>query len=330
MSWDSLTRIDLGRYRVLYAAAMLLMLPSFTWLADYPDALYQPPPGPFRLLDGFPAGWVLAGLGLLVAVSMGCLLAGTWVRAASWAATVSMLVGHGLSYSLGKIDHNLLVVVTPVVMLAAGWAPGSLTRPWVLRLWAFTIGTAMLTAGLSKLFGGWLDPSSHAVQGYVFQQVYAFDLTQWLGRPMTHVAAAWVWEPMDWAAVVLECSVVILAVLGLRWFRLGIALLALFHLGVMLMLNISFAGSVIVYAAFIPWGSLRVTGIRPTAPVGVTGGILAWLLVERFGNAAELVRPALLIGGAAVGMWWLVHSVSGVVAAQSSRVEGGAEFHHVG
>lgn len=311
MSWDSISQADLARYRAIYAAVTLLMLPSFTWLAGYPDALYRPPAGPFRLVDGFPPAWVLAGLGLLVAVAMGCLLAGAWVRIASLVATVAMIAGFGFSYSLGKIDHNLLVVVTPVVMLAAGWAPGSVVRPWVLRFWAFTIGVAMLTAGLAKLGGGWLDPTTHAVQGYTFQQVYSFDLTGWLGAAMTHVTAPWLWEPMDWAAVLLECSLIVLSVLGLRWFRVGLALLAVFHVGVMLMMNIPFAGSVIVYAGFVSWGRLRLPPIQLPASVGLVAGGVAWVVSEMVGNAATVTRPVILFGGAVVGIGYVAAQLVG-------------------
>lgn len=314
-----ISHTDLTRFRIVYAVFGLLTLPSFTWVGDYPDSLYRPPPGPFRLLEGFPPAPVLAGLGLVLAIALSCLLVGVRVPVASCVVTLTMITGFGFTYSLGKIDHNLLVALTPSAMAAAGWSPGGSVRRWVLRLWAFTIGVGMLTAGIAKLTAGWLDPTTHAVQGFTFQQVYSFDLTGWLGAAITHVSSPWFWEPMDWAAVLLECSVVVLALLGLRWLRLGLAFLALFHLGVMLMMNIAFAGSIVVYAAFVPWSRLHVRPVRVPASGWVAVGLAlaVWQFVEQVGNADGLVGTLVVFTGAMIGLWYMGHRLSGRPGSQT-------------
>lgn len=321
------TSVDLARFRVVFAVVMLLSLPTYSWLDGVPDALHRPPAGVAALFPGFPPLAVLHVLDAALALSLAALAFGVRVTLASWTASLTMLLGSGLAFSLGKIDHNILLVLTPAVLSLAGWAPGARPRPQILRLWAFAVGTAMLTAGLAKLSGGWLDPGTHAVQGYVFQQVYAYDLTDWLGSSVTALDPSWIWEPMDWAAVVVECGLIVCAVWSLRAFRVGLAALSLFHLGVLLLMNIAFVGNLLAYAAFVQWSAARwptptlSAGRRTAATVAV--GLTAWGLVELAGNAAELVGPVVLFVAAALGAWYLIHQVRSIVTrtSRSARAE---------
>src|SRR5690625_5725460 len=43
---------------------------------------------------------------------------------------------------------------------------------WPLTLLALLIGFMMFTAGVPKILGGWLDPSTQAVQGHLFNQYF--------------------------------------------------------------------------------------------------------------------------------------------------------------
>src|SRR5687768_18063707 len=110
--------------------------------------MYAPPPGPMQLFGGFPDAWVLHALELVLAAVFVALLVGYRVGLTSVTATVTMVLGYGFAYSLGKIDHNVLFILTPVVLAAAGWCGRGTVRPVVLRLWAFAIGLALLSAGL--------------------------------------------------------------------------------------------------------------------------------------------------------------------------------------
>jgi hypothetical protein len=312
--------VDLARFRQLYAVYGLLCLPSFAWVADYPDSLFAPPVGPLGLFDGFPSAWVLYGLEIAVAVCFAALLIGVRVAVASVAATVLMVVGYGLTYSLGKIDHNILFVLTPGMLAIAGWSGRRPVSQLAMRLWAFMVALAMLSAGLSKAEAGWLDPSTQAVRGSLagFRHVadrsgpladHALGLPDW----------SWLWEPMDIAAVTLECGLV-LVVFSWIWFRRALALLCVFHLSVALMFGIVFAVNVLAYGAFVRWGRVtRWPSVAAPAWVVPALGVGIW-------GVARVVHPEpivvwLVVGvGAALGVRCLLPGVVWRIDAEGTAL----------
>ena len=54
--------------------------------------------------------------------------------------------GQRLVLLLWKIDHDVLLLLTPVFLVAAGWDGRRDVREWPLSLFALTIALAMLTA----------------------------------------------------------------------------------------------------------------------------------------------------------------------------------------
>jgi len=295
--WERLGKADLGIFRVGFAAVMLVMLPDVRWVTSFPDSLYRPPPGPMQLLDGFPSAWILATLEAGIALSLACLLLGRTVRIASWALAAMLLVSYGLHNSLGKIDHSILILLTPVALVLAGWGPDTPVRPWVMKLWAFTIGVAMLTAALPKVIAGLLETDTQAVRGILTEQVFAFDQHGALSGIAVHLSSPLLWEPIDWSAPLLEGSVVVCAVIGLRMFRRVLAVLVSFHLGIGLMLNIWYAGNVLAYGAFVSWAEIpwavRAAGAVQRAPgwvvVPVTFGAVAFSHLDVDLHAAVVV-----------------------------------------
>jgi hypothetical protein len=330
---------DLSRYRVVYAVLMLAMLPDFQWVSRYPDSLYAPPPGPMALLGGFPPSAFLGGVEIAVAVALAFVAFGIRTRAASIAVTVLLLVGYGFAYSLGKIDHTILQVLTPLVLSFAGWgAAGSwdtrrrAARPpappqWPVRLLGTLIGLGFVTAAAPKFFTGWLDPDTHAVRATLFRQVHVNGRDDLLANFFLDLQWGFFWEAMDWATVVLE-AVLILAVLNWRVFRAALAVTALFHVGVYLMMNIHFDGNVLVYAALLPWGRLRLPRVsvpaglaRATPLLAVALAAAAWALTQG-GNARPVLGPIIVLVGGLVAVVHLLRETQALVRARRGRVGG--------
>ena len=330
----SFTRTSLARYRVLYGLIALLTLPDFSWVSAYPDSMYIGPPGPFWFLSGFPPEVVLRGLEATFAACLVAILIGWYTRAASFLAVVVAMVGFGFTYSLGKIDHDILLVLLPAPMALAGWgdrmsldawrrrargfpeAPERATQ-WPLRLYAVMIALAFLTAAWPKIRGGWLNPATQAVQGHQVRQYFTNGKDELLATFFLHFDHPVFWELIDIATIVLEAGM-ILAVLSWASTRLAFAVAGTFHLGVWLMMNIAFFMNVVTYGFVVPWDRVPVPralrrsfapppALTRLAPVVVLGGGIAWsLLVEAYGNAAGVVYPIVLIAGGLVGAGYLL------------------------
>lgn len=250
-------------FRVLYGLFVLVFaMPQPEWVATLPDVLYQPPLGPLRWLDGFPPLAVLRVLMAALCLFTCALTLGWKTKLSSLATGVLLIVVVGFEYCVGKIDHNLpLLIAVPLVMAWSGWgdrhaldeAPGTpgATSPeapaWPVTLLATLVGLFFLSATIPKLLGGWLDPANHAVMLYVSM------LRAPLGPWLAGVATGPIAELLDYAVVLFESTFLLAVIAGLRWTRVYSALAVLFHLATVLFLGIDFAEQLIVYAAFVDW-----------------------------------------------------------------------------
>lgn len=294
----------LALYRIAYAAfALFVIAPghdSYTDLvafASLPDAMFAPPPGPMALFTGFPPVWLAYGVLLLLNLSLAGLLVGFRTRTASLATGLLFLLIYGFSYSVGKINHNILFVLVPIVMAGSGWGGAlsydalyrnrRLARSWPLTLLAVIIAFAMFTAGFAKLLGGWLDPSTQASYGHLLKHFYVRGRADLLAPYAVGTDNGIMWETFDYATVLFELAF-IAAVTKARSMRLFVAVAVAFHFGIMMMLNISFHFNLIAYAAFANWTMMgrivrrHLPTIDPTrtmrAALPATAAILGFVL----------------------------------------------------
>lgn len=318
------TAQDLGRYRIIYACLALLVVPDITWVAEYPAFTFHPPLGPLQLLPGFPPLAVLVALEVLRTLSLVLVGLGIWTRFVSLLAAAVLLVTYGITFSIGKIDHTILLVITPLILTFANWGDclsidamrGTRPRPqaqsppqWPLRLLATAVALPFFAVALVKLGTGWLLWSSQATQGQFLAGFLTLNRTTWLAPIAAHVNVPIAWELLDWLTVIIEFSLLA----TLRWwrpFRIALAFTAIFHLGVFLVMNIAFVQNIVVYGAFVSWGA------RLPAKNG-------WLVAPPVAAAASFVIPGeitsavLLFAGAAVGVGYLVFQTRAVLSART-------------
>jgi hypothetical protein len=299
---------DLGIYRIIYSCCALLIVPDITWLAEYPDFMFHPPLGPFQLLPGFPSLTVLVGLEALRTVLLVLVGLGVWTRFVSIATAVVLVVTYGLTYCLGKIDHTVLLVVTPLILSFANWGDrlsvdalrGKQPQPqsqWPLRLLALAIALPFFAAAFAKLGTGWLLWSSQAAQGQFFAGFDALDRTSWLAPMAAQLKVPAAWEVLDWLTVIIE-SALLVTLPWWRAFRIALAFTVIFHLGVFLVMNINFATNIVVYGAFVPWAArLPAARVLLFAPLIAAS---ARLLVP-----AEVSAAVILFVGAVFGVGYL-------------------------
>lgn len=273
----SATPEGLGLYRISYALFVLLFfLPghaefaSFSFVSSLPDLFFHPPPGPMQLVPGFPSPVFVEVLHFLLIVSLTAVLVGFYTRTASVATTLLFLVGYGFSYSVGKINHNMLFILLPAGMALSNWGAAysfdarasrasRRVSAWPIALVVLATGFAMFTAGLPKILGGWLDPTTQATQGRLVRQFFVHGRQDLLAPLAVALDTLALWEPADVATVVFEVGF-LAAILHPFTTRLFAAGAILFHTGVLLVLNISFSFNFIVYAAVMPWPQIAAKG----------------------------------------------------------------------
>lgn len=332
------TARDVAIYRIVFAGVMLIAFPQFRWAAEYPQTFFTPPWGPFRLLGGFPPIEVLSAMEAVLAMALVAVLIGFFTRTASVVVSVVVIVGLGFSYSLGKVDHTAYLMVAPLFLLFARWGdalsvdaiirrrrgPRAATRvpQWPLRLYAVATASAMLTAALPKVANGWLSTGSSATYASLIGEYFGNARTGWLAGVFVRLDAPVFWEALDWLTVIVETSLVFLLFSWRTW-RIGLALVCLFHVGVLLTLNIAFWQNILGYSAFVLWSRAPIGRRRPRAARGpatasvparprwavaaapfvvVGGGFASWWTVTAVGPATSWLGPVLVL-------------VAGVVAA---------------
>jgi len=358
----TVTAKGLALLRVLYASvALLTSLPDWRWAGRLPHAVWAPPLGLLRVVPGAPPVAVITVLQDALAVALVALLVGWRTRIASWTVAVVGTVGSGIIYSSGNLDHGFLPVLMAALMSFSGWgaawsvdaARGRITEvaAWPITMLAWCLGLAMLGAAWPKVDAGWLRVGTHAARGHLVEEYVVNHRQQLLADQAMRLSSGRLWELLDYLTVVLEGGFV-LAVLWVRSTRVFVAAAAVFHLAIILMMNISFVSNLVVYAAFVDWTWLasrvrvpawsRAVAARPVIPgVVVVAGIGAAVLSDRAGpplvalvglftdRSLLLVHTALIVAGATVAIVFLARECgtlarSLLVPARRARRASGA------
>ena len=235
----------------------------FIFLSSLPPDFYNPPPGPLALLTDFPSSgffWIVYIFMILFTVAM---LVGYRTRWSSFFAGLTILILQGFTFSVGKVNHVILVPMVPMIMSFSNWGVrfsmdsirGNARRSsesWPLALLSLLIAFMMLTAGIPKMLGGWLDPSTQAVKGHILNQYFVKGRDALLAGEAIQINAPLLWEMLDWMTILFEVGF-ILAVWRASWFRIFLAFAVVFHFSTQMMMNISFLTNFLAYSAFLNW-----------------------------------------------------------------------------
>jgi len=274
----SVTAEGLGLLRIISSLFILFFLipgqgtGHFAYLADIPSDFFAPPPGPLMLLDGFPSVAVFQFLHTLLLFALFAMLLGYRTKLASIAAGLSILLLQGFVFSVGKVNHEIVVALVPFLMAFSNWGAvfsldsirrghDSRVESWPVTLLALFVGFMMFTAGFPKILGGWLDPSTQAAQGHLLNQFFVRERQAFLAGYMVQFDSVIFWELLDWATVIFEIGFLV-AVINSRWFRYFVVFAVLFHFSTMMTLNIAFLPNFLAYAVFLNWDKIYQTNLE--------------------------------------------------------------------
>lgn len=308
----------LGLFRICGSMFLLFFLipgrglEHYRYLASLPADFYMPPPGPMMLLESFPPFIVFQIIyGLIILFTLG-MLVGYRTKMMSILAGISVLVMQGLVYSVGKVNHEILVATFPIVMAFTNWGNSfsidsvrntekkQNPESWPLVLLSLFIGFMMFTAGFPKILGGWLDPSTQAVKAHLFRQFFVHEREAFLAGYAIQFHNDLFWELFDWVTIVFEIGFLI-AVWKAKWFRLFLIIVVFFHFSTKLLLNISFLPNFLVYAAFLKWSAVyqfnqrkvqqvldvpkekagKISAMLFAVLIAVVFGILKWISINQ-------------------------------------------------
>ncbi|MDZ7720690.1 MAG: HTTM domain-containing protein [Balneolaceae bacterium] len=270
----SVTPEGLALYRIFTSLFLLaFLLPStgiYSFLGSLPQDFYNPPPGPMAIFQDFPPEIVFYILHFFLVASLISLLIGFKTKFVSLSTGVIILVLKGLFYSVGKINHDLLIAVVPMVMAFSGWGKtysvdaflnskkivDNKVQSWPVVLLAFMIGFMMFTAGFPKILGGWLDVGTQATYGHYFKQFFLNGRQDLLAEYAIYVENKIAWELLDYGTVLFEAGF-LLAILHPKTTRIFVCFAVIFHFSTMMLLNIAFLPNFLAYAAFLNWSAIH-------------------------------------------------------------------------
>ena len=291
--------MDLAIFRIIYALFMLLTVPPVApWIARAPHAFFSPPVSLAALFPDFPPAWLVTTLNVGVAAFLSLLLVGWKTRMASLGMAALLLVLKSFEYSMGKINHEVLLIVIPLVMAFSTWggacsidscakqaSPEREERgQWCLSYLALVIAVGMFTAGWAKLNSGWLDPSAYCTYGHLVINNLVVGRDMPAARMAFKLGPSPLWKIADWSAILLETGFIV-AMLKRRFWHWALIAAVLFHVVVWALFDIVFSINVLAYGAFVPFGRL-VAPIKPS--------------VKRLASSVESIR----------GVGWIICGIS--------------------
>lgn len=237
---------------------LFFYMPSYNWIAEMPDAWYDPAPLSIAaLFSAFPASWFLQISQTLLILCAASLMFGFKPRLSGLAFCVLHLVITSFEYSAGKIDHVAHLFMICFFSFSLGnWEARSKSKRFSLpipcgTLLAVLLAFGMFTAGFEKAIR-WLDFDSNTsgFLSWYFSGFYNLGRDELLAPYITEVPKIGL-ELMDYSAVAFELSPLFCLLLGRRYWVAWCAVACTFHAGTTMLLNISFPYQLFGYAPFI-------------------------------------------------------------------------------
>lgn len=204
--------------------------------------------------------------GALVFLSV-CVLFGYLTRTASVLFSAGFIFLRGWEYSFGKINHDFIVLLIPLLCAAAGWGnsysvdarlkqePRPSAKGAPVALYALVVGIMMLSAAVPKVLSGWLNPKTQAVLTKLVISHLVDRKATWFSQAALGIRSDWFWKSLDWFTCALEIGFICVFFRRSR-LRVVCAIATFFHLGIALLMKIYFWYNILAYGAFADWDEM--------------------------------------------------------------------------
>ena len=236
---------------------------EFSWLAQYPKAFFWPGLSVAAFWDTFPGPVFYSSLNWILFLFCAVMLVGFRTKLVSILLSISLFFSFSFFYVFGNFDQSVLLFMVPVVFAFSNWGNefsldknlGRVKKPvrqWPLTLMSLLIGFAFFTAGVMKLYGGWLDTNSHATLGAFLNEFEINQRDRILAPFFYNLQSEWFWEFTDFFTVFFELGM-LPAVFFPKVFRFFLFLGLIFHFQIFLILGIDFTYHLLIFIVFLDW-----------------------------------------------------------------------------
>jgi hypothetical protein len=285
---------------------LVFIAPYSAFVGQVPQSFYNPPVLSLAFLfAGFPPYWLmLAGdlvrIWLLVLITIG-----VKTRACTIALCLLTFISTNFVYSLGKINHDTILVWAVALCLAfTDWGvhyalvPDRHVNPKVAARALATSGVliafGMFTAGFDKALH-WInfDLSTSGFLSWFCSGYYTLD-RELLLAPFVLNVPPQSFKILDYAAVTFELSPFFFLLAGRIGWRAWILIATCFHLANALLLNIPFYSHVLVYLPFVAlarsFGRANVGGSGTTAVLSWRVPVIIFVIILGLAHTAQRLK----------------------------------------
>lgn len=241
---------------------LIIYSPFFSWLGEVPQAFFFPPMISLaNLFSGFPPAYFFYTLDILVTLALLGLTLGYRAKVSGIVASTLLFIGFNWKFSMGKIDHNILLLAFLVLMSFSGWGTKAALVPdspepegrkeKATSLLAVLLCFGMFSAGFLKAYV-WIDfdPTMNGFLRWYYSGLYGKDTDYFFIDYLQELPFWWL-DLMDYGGVLFELSPFLFLLFGRKSWRLWLFGVTLFHLTNLLILNIPFTPSFIIYLTFL-------------------------------------------------------------------------------
>ena len=263
-SFEDVSEKGLSAFRILFCSYLLIVgIKQFaSAIASQNSLLYEPKRSLATFFD-LPSHPFFVGLDYLFLILIILVFVGFKTRWTSLLLGLCFLVGNSFIYSFGKISHGwLLITLLPFVFSFSNWGAHfsmdsqmskkkTKEERWPLAIFAGLICIAMFSAGLEKLYHGWLFFDTEKAR-YIFYRGWLYERSGILTEWVLSIQSDFFWAVADYLVVIFEVGF-LYAIWKANRFRVWITFALLFHLSIYLFMGFSFTFNLICYLVFINW-----------------------------------------------------------------------------